>query len=215
MIWTNDDTKALQKWINYIDSDDIKIKEKIKNELVKNKNIIHVLHNEELERQDASPGDYYGINILPYYNIEPTQTHVENFICFETQWIEEQSIFGQANGHRHNKYIKLQQVVFYILCHIKNIQDQDTMLARHDLLAALITDQFNWTNIFGCKAHCVSSKPSTVDNNYVARTLVFEQDTYNNLVKSTKTGEPRLANKDIVLETEYDDSEDDVGPESA
>ena len=49
-----------------------------------------------------------------------------------------------------------------------------------------------------------------MDNNYVARTLVFEQDTFNNLVKSTEMGVPRLANKDIVLETEYDDSDEDV-----
>lgn len=213
MAWTSEDTKSLQKWINYIDSDDIKLKEKIKNELIKNKNIIHVLHNKELESQDASPGDYYGVNILPYYNIDPTQTEVENFICFETQWTEEQSVFGQRDGVRTNKMIKLQQIIFYILCHIKNIQEEETNLARHDLLAALVTDQFNWTNIFGSKIHCVSSRPSTVDNNYVTRTLVFEQDTYNNIVKSTKMGVPRLANKDIVTETEFDDSED-VEPES-
>lgn len=185
------DTSELIKWIDRIDSDDIKIKERIKNELIKNKDLIYLLNNKELEEEEASPGDYYGVNILPYYNIAPTQTNVQNFVCFETQWTEEQ---------RYNNVVKLQQIVFYILCHVDNIREETTMLARHDLIAALITDQFNWTNIFGRKIHVVSSRPSTVDNDYVTRTLIFEQNTPSNVVKSTnKTNTPRLANKDVVL----------------
>lgn len=191
-MWTLQDRENLQKWIQYIDSDDIKIKERIKNELVKNKDIIHLLNNTTFEEEEASPGDYYGVNILPYYNVEPTQTHVDNFICFETQWTEEQ---------RYNNRAKLQQVVFYILCHIDTVIEEDAKLPRHDLIAAIITNQFNWTNIIGKKMHCVSSRPSNVDNKYVTRTLIFEQITDNNLVKTPKMGVPRLANKDIVLET--------------
>lgn len=194
MIWMKDDLKTLQTWVGKIDSDDIMLKEKIKNELIYNKYILHVLNNKELEEQDSSPGDYYYVNVLPYYNINPTQTHVDNFICFETQWDEQV---------RYNSKVKLQQIVFHIVCHIKTLQDEDTMLARHDLLAALVMDQFNWTNILGNKVHCVSNKPSNVDNDYVARTLIFEQVTDNSLVKTNEKGIPKLDNKRVVIPTEF------------
>ena len=153
------------------------------------------MNNKELDSKD----EYLNINIFPYYNVDLTQTHVDNFICFETQWTEEQ---------RYNDRMKLQQLVFYILCHVDNVTDELTGLTRHDLIAALITDQFNWTNILGNKMHCVSSRPSTVDNKYVTRTLIFEQITNNNLVKTPKMGVPRLANKDIVLSTPSEDEDE-------
>ena len=211
MNWTHDDTKNLRTWLNRLDSDDIRIKEKIKNELVKNKKIIHVLNNEKLEKEDASPGDYYGENILPYYTIEPTQSHIRNFICFETQW-EEEPNYARVGYHyttrKKLRQFKLQQIIFHILCHVDDIREKDTGIARHDLLAALITEQFNWTNILGNKIHIVSSRPSTVDNKYVTRVLIFEQFTDNELVKTDDEGVPRLANKYVVTTTAQDDCED-------
>ena len=217
MSWTHNDTKALQTWITRRDSDDIRIKEKIKNELINNKKIIHVLHNVELEKQGCTPGDYYGTNILPYYTIDPTQTHVQNFICFETQW-EEEPNYARVGYHyttrKKLRQMKLQQIIFHVLCHVSDITEADTGIARHDLLAALIAEQFNWTNILGNKIHIVSNRPSTVDNKYVTRTLVFEQFTDNELAKTDENGNFRLANKDVVTETPYDESDDDVDPSS-
>ena len=66
MEWTKEDTAKLRTWRNLIDSDNIKIKEKIKEELLSNKYIIHVIGNKELEEEDAEPEDYYGVNIFPY-----------------------------------------------------------------------------------------------------------------------------------------------------
>ena len=200
MEWTEQDKKSLQAWLGYVDSDDIMIKEKLKRELIKNKTLIHLLHNEELEAEDAEPDKYLGTSILPYYDVPDTQTNVKNYLCFETQWTEEK---------RYDKWAKYQQLVFYIICHWSDIYDKDTMCARHDLIAAVLTDQFNWTNIFGNKMHCVSSRPSLTDNRYVTRTIVFQQITDNNLVKTPKLGVPRLANKDIVLETESSEDEDE------
>ena len=192
MEWTQGDLQKLRAWRNLIDSDNIKIKEKIKVELLNNKNIIRVIANKELEAIDAEPEDYYGVNIFPYYNIYATQDSTQSFVCFDTSF--------EMQRYATNPTEKQQQIYFYILCHVKDIKDRDTGLARHDLLAALITDQFNWTNKFGKDIHLVQDRPYTVDNDYILRTLVFQQITYNNLVKSTnKLGVPRLANKDIVL----------------
>lgn len=191
MEWTANDTEKLRAWRNLIDSDNIKIKEKIKEELLNNKAIIHVIGNKELEEEDAEPEDYYGVNIFPFYNIKAIQTKAACFICFDTSF--------EMARYATNPTEKNQEIYFYILCHVDVVKDDDTGLAKHDLLAALITDQFNWTNKFGKDLHLVSDRPYTVDNNYILRTLVFRQTTYNNLVKSTNTlGVPRLANKDIV-----------------
>lgn len=188
MDWTEKDLEELRKFRNVIDNDNTKIKEQIKQKLIENKYIIHALNNKELEEADAEPDDYFGINILPMFMINPTQTNVQNFICFETQYDEVE---------RYNNRFKMQQIIFYVLCHKNNIIDRETSLARHDLLAALITEQFNWTNIFGQKIHLISDRPTTTDTDYATRTLVFQQISENAVVK-TKNGITRLANKDIV-----------------
>lgn len=185
MEWTQSDKEALVAFKETIDSDNIKIKQKIKKTLLNNRFIIHVLNNKELEEAEAEPDDYFGVNILDYYMISPTQHNVQNFICYETNYDE---------LNRYNSTVKIMQVVFYILCEQKNIKDEDTGIARHDLLAALIQDQFNYTNMFGSKLKLVSDVCGVVDTNYAGRTLTFEQVTDNNVIK-TINGTPRFANK--------------------
>lgn len=186
------DRLELLSFVDSIDSDDIKIKEQIKKVLLKNKYIIHVLNNKKLEKADAEFDEYFPLNIKPYYYvINDTQTDNENYLCFDV---------GYKNLDK-DKSFKLLQITFYILCYQGDIIDEDTGVARHDLLAALVQDQFNYTNIFGSKVKLISDTPSATDTNYATRTLVFEQIADNNLVKSGYTNSnisvrsPRLANK--------------------
>lgn len=185
MEWTEEQKKNLLLFANSIDSDNIKVKKRIKQVLLDNPYIIHVLHNEELEQSDAEPDEYYDVNILPYYMISPTQSNVQNFVCFTCNFKETQ---------RYNKSMKYLQIVFVVLCNNKNIKDEETGVARHDLLGALIQDQFNFQNYFGQKIQLVEDTESIVDGSYACRTMIFEQITDNNLVK-TKNGVPILANK--------------------
>lgn len=197
MKWTNEDRNKLLSFKQNYDSDDIRVKEKIKQLLLENRYIIHVLNNKELEENDCEPDEYFGVNILPYYMVSPTQTDVENFLCFEIQYDESSSFRYNKSHSSLNSTVKNLRIVFYILCNNKNIIDKETGIARHDLLAALIQDQFNWTNYFGSKIMLVSDVPNIVDNNYASRVLTFEQTTDNNIVKTGENG-PRLINKDIV-----------------
>lgn len=185
MEWTQEDVAELQKFTTTIDSDDIKIKEQIKQMLLNNRFIIHVLNNKELEEVEAEPDEYYNVNILPYYLLAPTQTNVQNFICFEVVYEELM---------RYNASAKRLNIIFHILCHHDNITDEDTGIARHDLLAALIQHDFNFTNNMGKKLKLVADQSRPVDNMFISRTLTFEQITDNNLVK-TYNDNPRLANK--------------------
>ena len=97
MEWTEQDKQNLLSWRKNIDNEDIRIKEKIKELLLGNKTLIHVLNNEELEKADAEPDDYYYVNILPYYIIYPTQTNVQNYVCYETQF-ENSMLYGFFNS---------------------------------------------------------------------------------------------------------------------
>ena len=172
----NNIEKDIQEIIEYkkhYEKDNIYYKEIIKNKLINNKKIIHSLNNKDLDPD--CPADYVGENILPFYMLIDTQTKAQHYICFETS-------FNEVG--RYNNVMKLGQVIFYILCDNKDIYDKNSGIARHDLLAALITDEFNWTNMFGTQIKLVSDRPTVVDSNYACRTLVFEQTTPNSIVKS-------------------------------
>lgn len=175
MEWTDEDEQRLRAWRENIDNEDIRIKEKIKELLLDNKTLIHVLNNEELEKADAEPDEYYYVNILPYYIIYPTQTNVQNYVCYETNF---------ERVSRYNNVMKYNQIVFTILCEQKNIVEESTGLARHDLIASLILDQFNWSNYFGQQIVCVSDKTSVSDNSYACRTLIFQSETPLNIIRT-------------------------------
>lgn len=83
-----------------------------------------------------------------------------------------------------------------MLCEEKNNIEKATGIARHDLIAALLIDIFNWSNIFGPQIHVVSDIPSVVDNDYSCRTLVFEMSTDNSLAK-TRNGVTSVLNRSI------------------
>jgi hypothetical protein len=170
--------ETIDKIIDYkkhYENDNIYYKEIIKEKLINNKEIIYSINNEELDPD--CPADYLGENILPFYLIMDTQTKTQNYICFETSFDE---------VTQYNKIMKLGRVMFYIMCDNKDVYDKKSGIARHDLIAALIADEFNWTNMFGTQIHLVSDKPVAVDNNYVGRTLIFEQTTTNSIIKDQR-----------------------------
>lgn len=184
---TQEQLQELRDYKKLVDSDDIRFKEIIKKTLIENPLIIYLLNNKELENVGADPSDYLGINILPYYQIKPTQHNVQNYICYETETRELE---------RYNSNMKLQRVIFYVLCEEKNNIEKKTGIARHDLIAAILINTFNWSNLFTNKIHIVSDIPSVVDNDYACRTLIFEMTTDNNLAK-TVNGITAMNNRSI------------------
>lgn len=186
MSWTKADEEALLAYKNkLVDSDNIGIKEQIKKQLIQDNDIIHILNNKELDEDE--PDSYFGVNILPYYLVKPTQTDVQNFICFEV---------GYEDLPRYNNTQKILEVTFYVLCEQKNILYGNTGIARHDLLSEMIIRDFNFMLSMAGKLTLVSNVPSVVDNDYSSRTLIFRVDTDNNLVK-TKNGSAGIINKEL------------------
>lgn len=194
--WTKEDSKRLASYKYITDNDNVRIKEIIKQKLLANDDIIHVLDNKELQEADAENDEYFGVNILPYYMIPGTQVDSQNYICFtvgyeniERNFTNSSRLYNDLQRHLH--------ITFVVLCEQKNIKDRDTGIARHDLLAALVQNEFNLKNYFGRKLILMSDEESIVDAKFACRTLVFSQVTDNN-VTQTKYGEPtRIANKEV------------------
>ena len=172
----NDIEKEIKEVIKYkqrYENDDIYYKEIIKKKLIDNNKIIYSINNTDLDLE--SPADFVGVNILPYYLIPDAQSKTANYICFETAFNE---------VPKYHNSMKIGQIIFYIICDNKNIYDKTYGIARHDLLSALIIDEFNWTNMFGTQVRLVSNKPMALDYHYVGRTLIFEQTTPNSIVQN-------------------------------
>lgn len=178
------DINKLLKFKEKPDNDDIRFKEIIKQKLLNNEEIIYVLNNKELQEAEAEPSEYFNVNILPYYIIAPTQSNIQNYICYEVQF---------SDVDNYDRVVKYGQIIFYVLCNQKENIEKTTGIARHDLLSALIIEEFAWSNCFGQHVKLVSDKPSVVDNHFATRTLIFEGDFTNSLVQ-TKDGKTSVIN---------------------
>ena len=165
------------------EDDNCRFKEIIKQRLLNNRAIIDFLNSPNLD--EDCPDDYFGVVIKPEYMIPQTQSEYKNFICFETAWDGSMPRYGSDK-------MKLSTITFYILCEEEGNVDKETGLARHDLLAALIKQEFSNSNFFGCKLEHTKDTPSTTDTHYATRAIEF---TIHSLVEGNiKTCGDRMRN---------------------
>ena len=189
------------------DDDNIRYKEKIHDALLSNVELLYALNNEELESElfdedenlliDEETGEllgevdrYFGdnSNIRPYLFIPETQTDVKHYVCYQVMFDE---------LPRYQNVQKYTEITFNIFVNGKDRTDKLTGIPRHDLIASIIREKFNWSNIFGMQTHLVSNKESITDNDYVVRTLIF-QNTEVNSITVTPYGEmPNVINYKI------------------
>lgn len=136
--------------------------------------------NEEIQEYEplGEWDRYFGSdsNIRPYLFIPDTQTEVKHYICYQVSFDE---------MPRYQDTLKYTNVTFTIFVHGNDRNDKLTGVPRHDLIASIIRERFNWSNIFGMQTHLISSKESTTDNNYLVRTLVFQVVDTNGIHKTT------------------------------
>lgn len=166
---SNQELLELKAYKSDPDFDDVRMKETIKERLLENNTILYLLNNKELEDAEAEADEYFGINILPYYLIKPTQTEVNNFVCYEVG-------FDETNDAKNFKYGR---IIFTVICEHKNLIEKTIYSPRHDIIASLLIKEFNNKNYFGFKSNLISDEPSVLDDDYACRTLIFELTTYN------------------------------------
>lgn len=199
LVTKNDLLNKLRAYRTTPDDDVILYKQKIKNALLLNPCLLYALDDKELEselfdkhgninwewnedtKQYEPLGEwdrYFGgtSNIRPYLFIPDTQTEVKHYICYQVSFDE---------MPRYQDTLKYTNVTFTIFVHGNDRNDKLTGIPRHDLIASIIRERFNWSNIFGMQTHLISSKESTTDNNYLVRTLVFQVVDTNGIYKTT------------------------------
>ena len=186
------------------DDDNIRYKEKIHDALLSNVELLYALNNEELESElfdgdklniDEETGEllgevdrYFGdnSNIRPYLFIPDTQTDVKHYICYQVAFDE---------LPRYPNIQKYTEITFNIFVNGKDRTDKLTGIPRHDLIASIIREKFNWSNIFGMQTHLISSKESVTDNNYLVRTLIFQITDVNSITYTPLGEKPSYINK--------------------
>ncbi len=193
----------LRAYADTPDDDNIRYKEKIHDALLNNAELLYALNNEELESElfdeddnlliDKDTGEllgevdrYFGdnSNIRPSLFIPDTQTTVNNYVCYQVMFDE---------LPRYSKIQKYTEITFNIFVNGKDRTDKLTGIPRHDLIASIIRERFNWSNIFGMQTHLISSKESVTDNNYLVRTLIFQIVDTNGIV-TTQNGKTSVTN---------------------
>ena len=120
---------------------------------------------------------YFGdnSNIRPYLFIPDTQTDVKHYVCYQVMFDE---------LPRYQNVQKYTEITFNIFVNGKDRTDKLTGIPRHDLIASIIREKFNWSNIFGMQTHLISSKESVTDNNYLVRTLIFQITDLNSITNT-------------------------------
>ena len=192
----------LRNYANTPDDDNIKYKNIIKHTLLNCPELLYSLHDEELESElfdnenlymDEETGEllgdvdrYFGDNsyIRPDLFIPDTQTTVNNYVCYQVMFDE---------LPRYGKFQKYTEITFTIFVNGMDRTDELTGIPRHDLIASIIRERFNWSNIFGMQTHLISSKESVTDNNYLVRTLIFQIVDTNGIV-TTQNGKTSVTN---------------------
>ena len=182
----------LRAYADTPDDDNIKYKDIIKKALLNCPELLCALNNKELESElfdddgnlliDKDTGEllgevdrYFGdnSNIRPSLFIPDTQTTVNSYVCYQVMFDE---------LPRYQNIYKYNEIIFNIFVNGKDRTDKLTGIPRHDLIASIIRERFNWSSIFGMQSKLISSKESTTDNNYVVRTLIFQIEDTNSIV---------------------------------
>ena len=195
----------LRAYADTPDDDNIRYKEKIHDALLNNAELLYALNNEELESElfdgnelniDEETGEllgevdrYFGdnSNIRPYLFIPDTQTDVKHYVCYQVAFDE---------LPRYSNIQKYTEITFNIFVNGKDRTDKLTGIPRHDLIASIIRERFNWSNIFGMQTHLISSKESVTDNNYLVRTLIFQVLNLNGIVNTPYGDETYIRNNE-------------------
>lgn len=151
--------------------------------LTDNQDILWTLHNKPLEEQVDVNGNlngdsYRDVSIFSFLKIPDTQSEVKNFVCFE---VDDVSKFSNTG------VMLTKNITFRTISHEDDCAT-DWGIARQDLLAAIIKNEFDWTNIFGIHLEKVYDKGRIAENGYYYREFIYETTSANNLVNKAKNG---------------------------
>ena len=175
------------------DDDTIRIKAKIKDMFMHCPELLYALDAKEYEDQlfdkdgnlnideNGEPlgewDSYFGENsyIRPYLYIPETQTKMNCYVCYQVSFSE---------LPRHNDTVKYCIITFTVFVNGGHSIDELTGIPRHDLIAGIIREKFAWTGLTTASAVPTKDEESMTDTHYLVRTLQFQAELPNSLVKT-------------------------------
>lgn len=208
LITKKDLLNKLRAYSNTPDDENILYKKKIEKALLSNPCLLYALNEKSLEselfdddgninwewNEDTKEYEplgewdrYFGgtSNIRPYLFIPETQTEVKHYICYQV---------GFDKMPRNNDLLKYTNVTFTIFVHGNDRMDKLTGIPRHDLIASIIRERFNWSNIFGMQTKLIYSKEDTIDDSYLVRVLKFQIVDTNGIANTPYCGKTTINN---------------------
>lgn len=142
-----------------------RFKYKILQQLTKNQDLLHALHSEEFGGEGDLNGDLFrDTHIFSFLKLPDHKTEVKNYICFE------------VNKEYYNRPFTV--IVFRTISHLDDYKT-DWGINRQDLLAEILTYEFNWSNMFGLHFEIQYDTGGTTNDGYVWRELRFIADGIN------------------------------------
>lgn len=200
--------EKLRTYSNAPDDENILYKQKIKKALLSNPCLLYALNEKKLESELFDDDEninwewnektkeyeplgewdrYFGSNsnIRPFLFISDTQTEVRHYICYQV---------GFDKMPKNNDLLKYTNVTFTIFVHGNDRMDKLTGIPRHDLIASIIRERFNWSNIFGMQTKLIYSKEDTIDDSYLVRVLKFQMVDTNSIVNTPYCGKTTINN---------------------
>lgn len=153
---------------NGSNSDEIfRYKYKIMNMLTSNKDLLATLHNADLNNAANSNGDAYrDVNIFNYMKLPNQKSEVKNYVCFEVD--------NEAYGNFGDQII-----IFRTVSHEDDCKT-DWNINRQDLLASIIKNEFDWSNVFGMHIEKTYDVGRVTDDGYYYREFAYKAVAPNN-----------------------------------
>lgn len=152
-------------------SDATKYKSKIMGNIITNSDVFKLINNTEI----TSPHQMKDKNVFSRMRLPNTTMTVNNYICFDFN-----AKMSQVNDVYENVTINIA-----IVCNEKTI-NCDGGGNRHDELAGVIADIFNWSNILGLQIKLLSDTETIWEKVYHVRLLQFKNLTLNSIRNGAK-----------------------------
>lgn len=142
--------------------------------LTEDEDLISALHNHDLAGHKGD--DYRFVNIFNFLKIPDTQSTVKNFICFEVNDVEQP---------RYTEGLMKKYIIFRTVSHEDDVKTSYG-IARQDLLALIIKNKFDWSQVFGMHIEKIQDYGKITENGYYYREFVYETTAVNNLINKGK-----------------------------
>lgn len=157
-------------------SDDIyRYKYRVMRALLENEDLLRTLHHDPLSFETPLNGDSFkDICVFDYLRLPDFQEKVRNYVCFEIE--------TQGGGNRAIEII----LIIRVVCHFDDTVT-DWGINRQDLLSLIISNDLDWSHLFGgITMYKTSDLADMTNKGYIFRDMTYRGQVANNYYNRIK-----------------------------